>query len=537
MSIIDYWINPCIQNKQITDALLTFFPYLRNTDNPNPSTTLYISSQSDVENNYQTNKNFISPHCLEELSTNNIIKNFFTTNFKNYQQQFPFGQPIQYFSFCLLGKNVSLPYLFYENNDCNSFLPKYEKMLHLCGATITTNIEDTNVLIEISACSPIAYRAAKLHIPIVTIKWIEDVYDSGCDPGFDSYKLPYFNFCTFTSTDIPQKENKELSKIVMKGCGNWSNSFEPNTSFLVSYSLTQSQKTYAALTIGRFIVKPEWIYETQFSSDIIPPYDYILNWWDIDSNQKSYFSHYSFYISDKIKCSDKMANAIKIAGGIVIDNPKIANYVIIEDSVSKSDFYNSLSNIPNIKIVSGAYIWKCLEKKRLNPIDNYIDSAFLFTIPDVEKQYVTILNIKNEQQNELLSILRRLNINVGLAPSSKTTIIVVPSDYNYSSIPSLFSNDNLTKCPEAFTVVPNWVKDLAKEKKWLDPRQYSPSQEKYVQSNYQKDSLKTFLKLTDILNRSTPSQTDDEESQQLYEITYQYENDDPINSAGNSFII
>lgn len=300
---------------------------------------LFVGVLEDVFQVIEQQQYFISCNVLDALCKSNA-------------KEFPVCESrMQIVSTCLWGINIALS----VKRSANSKLTKQIKLMG--GNCVKGNLDERiDVLIANKGTTKKVYQAMTLGIPIVKDGWLEQSFNEMKKLPFNSYLLPLFSGCTFTSTDLTFEMRNEIKKIVQNNGGKWEDSLNDETTYLVATNLSSTKKIGIALEENIPIIKPEWI--KNIGNNINSKIDnYLINWWCMHEQKSSLFMNCVFQIHPDVSDFSLLEECIHIHSGTFEQNP---SYYIVPS-------YFNINNKNGIYVTPN-WIFACIEnKKLLNP--------------------------------------------------------------------------------------------------------------------------------------------------------------------------
>lgn len=278
-------------------------------------------------------------------------------------------------------------------------------------------------MIADSAASPRVFYARDHNICTVSLKWIDDCYHQIQYLEYKPYIIPLYLGCIFASTDIVPRRNRYLQKLITTNGGEFSTQLNNSTTFLLSSTLSNSQKCKIAISANIPIVNPEWIEAATPCS----PINYIINFWCITDQPRHLFDNMTFVLDPP---SNDLTVAIQANGGKIVDsNP---TYTVVPHGRSGDNF------------VTARFVYASISQKKIVNASEY--APFPFTVPVIEMR-IALLHFEDDiERLALADDLRVLGAKVQYVASRDLDLIVSP-------VPD-------RKARQVPVVAPSWVREL-----------------------------------------------------------------------------
>ncbi|OHT08403.1 hypothetical protein TRFO_23081 [Tritrichomonas foetus] len=446
MGFLHYWISPTFSSKTqtFTEIIRKLYRNATLKETPGDPQTLHIAPVDDVIKHYASGLMYISDVCLLEIGKKSITnKDFIKPN-------------IQYASLCLV--NLCITSAGFSGDAIKDIVEK----VTLLGGTFSRSFNnDVTLVIAAKSASPKVYMAAKTDLPIVKYEWIESCFKHITRIPLDQFRISPFFGCKFTSSDLLSNQRTEIAKIVRKGGGLWSETFDDSVTFLMASSLSNTKKIQLALDDNVPIVQPEWL--LHYPSEIISPRNFTLNWWCFNDNETSkLFDKCSFGLSSEIPGQFRrtLVDIILAHNGAYLETPK---YYITLDTKRDENHKNSI-------LVTPRWLLSCVCEKRLIDVSESITfSPFSFPreIDGVSGRSFMLLNFNDKRRLELSDLLRSLGATVFYKFTKSANMMVIEgADEHLKSVADEYSIP---------VVTPLWIMELAKTGKPPAVDKFRPS--------------------------------------------------------------
>jgi hypothetical protein len=260
--------NYCISDKVVDgragvrNLAYRVFPGIKEVKEIINKDTLYISTTEDVMKLYGTEQYAITVDALDYIGrifdNDHLIEIFILKR--------------QICSFEFINKDVLIAS--FENEEALEIAKKVDLMGGYFSADFHSEV---TITVAKTMVSKRVMQSINECVPIVSRDWVDDSFNEKKLMDMSRYLLPRFAGMTITSTDLTFEEANELSTIVKKNGGTWSDSLSDKSTSLLSEFLSLSKKTICALKYSVPIIRPIWIKECSIC--LVEMSKYALNWW------------------------------------------------------------------------------------------------------------------------------------------------------------------------------------------------------------------------------------------------------------------
>ena len=474
-----FCFSPDIETKKETARaiLQNLYPGIKEVQKAIGNDTLTIAKQDELLNHYGDSKYYVTINLLEEIYELKYPKIPFNNKSKLKQLA----------SLSFSKQNIML--IGFSSNEGLDILKKIE----LLGGKFATEIsKNVTVVVAKTRLSKRLEDAYKYNIPIVTKDWIDSCFSSLTCFDLNRFLMPPFFGMNITSTDLSLTESKQISRLVKKNGGIWSDALSDNTTCLIAENICSSKKIQIALQSHMPIIKPKWISDSSISN-YTSPIEYTLNWWIYDqTNQeliefkrnKQIFNGLVFGIHCDVLLFDELKEAIEASGGIIGPKP---NYLIVPSSFQST-------NVESI-YVSTHWVWDCIsQSKVLDYNSSILYRPLTYTIPVKEIQGKVFALIDIEGSNDI-----KINCAESIRLLGGTVI------YRDSKSAEFYVTQDATKLKEKFKdkqksidkkkfVSPLFVTEMIKTGHLPDPRSFPAIERrsllKHICMSIQRETLK-----------------------------------------------
>ena len=206
------------------------FPGIKEIQKGFGNDTLNIASQNEVLQQYGKSQYFVTVSILEDCVSSGSA----TIPFPKRKRQIT--------SMCLNRQNVMLVGFVAEEGF--EILKKIEL---LSGRFSKDFSSDVTVVVAKSGMSMKLLDVFGTEVPIVTREWIDNSFKNLTCYEPENFLLPCFTGMNVTSTDLPSSDSKQMSAIVKKNGGQWSDNLNDATTCVIATNFSSSKKIEVAL--------------------------------------------------------------------------------------------------------------------------------------------------------------------------------------------------------------------------------------------------------------------------------------------------
>ena len=431
-----FFISPTILSKK--EEIIKNIKVFDCFESPEPGESIIeIGSIDEVIKAFGSKKYIISDVCLKEMVTLHVPE--FPLKDENRQR----------ISICFGPLWVS-SVGFHNVND----VVEINKKVLLLGGIFSRGFdENVSILISKTNLSYKTIQARKHKVPVVTIDWLEFCFKNLQRAPLNNYLLKPFFGLTFTSSDLSPNEHHDLKRLVISNGGKWSDVCNDNVTYLISSGLTNTKKIEICLSLGIPIVKPDYIRD--------PSKFEVLNWWSISNEHSDLFKGLIFSIHKQTKNIEALQEAIRAHSGSFGNKP---THAIVPHGYKA----NIKSNIQIIEYITEAWIWGCIEKRKILPLSN---SPLFTPLPyggpfnDIANMVFYLSNSLDDKTRRFTATLIREAGGNPIFKPTKDVKIAVSNDYD----DELF---NLGIKGKIKIVTPKYILAIFKQGKLPDPEEY-----------------------------------------------------------------
>ncbi|KAK8858062.1 SMC5-SMC6 complex localization factor protein 1 [Tritrichomonas musculus] len=401
MEFKHFWISPAFSSRinEFIDIILKINKDATQITNEGDLDTLHVGTIDEVISKFSSKLLYISDQCLLDINRRGLSDSNLLSPGK------------QYISFCL--SNLCITSTGFSSGEIKEIA---KKVILLGGKYQKLFQEDIKLVIAARTASQKVYSAISLHIPVVTVKWIDKCFANLVKVPLNQNQVLPFYGCKFTSTDLISKQNNRISEIVRKCGGEWSDKFDKSTTFLIAQTLSDTQKIKLALIENVPIVRPEWIFRSE-DLNILEPKNFVLNWWCMGEEKSNLFQNISFGLSKDLPNRKMLIDIIIAHSGSYLERP---DYFLTMNT--KRDQANNKSTL----VTPRWLFMSVLENRLIDPNDSPTFSPFPFStkIQGVTGCSFFLSNLKEENRLEYADLLRMFGATVFFKFSKRANIII-----------------------------------------------------------------------------------------------------------------